>query len=83
MFAWLRKTTFTCNQCGAGQRIPVRRIHFFERFHELNDGQPVLLRCSQCGVGLQNPAPYRSHNGQEVTVDPCNPPERAFIHEVF
>ena len=31
MFGLFQKVTYTCTACGARQRIPRRRIHFFER----------------------------------------------------
>jgi hypothetical protein len=81
MFSWFRKVTFTCNHCCVVQRIPLRRVHFFERFHELGNGQPVLIRCPQCVDGLQIPNAYTSHTGHSVLVDPRDPPREAFIHE--
>ena len=80
MFSWFRRITFTCNHCGASQRIPLRRIHFFERFNELREGQPVLIGCSNCLQGLQIPGPYRAHTGHSVEVDPKKPPNNAVIH---
>lgn len=38
---WFTKVTYTCTFCQAVQTIPVRRIHVFERFHGLDEGQPV------------------------------------------
>jgi len=83
MLTWFRKVSFTCTHCGCVQAIPLRRVHFFERFHDLNNGQPVLIRCPQCAQGLQMPSPYMSHTGVAVAVDPHNPPREAFIHEAF
>ena len=84
MLAWLlKKVTFTCNRCPGRQRIPVRRLHFFERFNQLDRGQAILIRCPQCGEGLQIPTPYRNHNGQPVQVDAAELPADAFIHEHF
>lgn len=83
MFTWFRKVTFTCTHCAAVQRIPLRRVHFFERFHELCDGQAVLIRCPRCAEGLQMPSRYTSHTGHCVAIDPQNPPREAFIHEAF
>ena len=83
MFSWFKRITFTCNHCGTTQRIPLRRIHFFEEFHELREGQPLLIGCPQCLQGLQIPTPYRTHTGQEVAVDPRKPPKNAFIHEHY
>ena len=74
MFRWLRSVAFTGNRCGAAQRIPLRRIHFFERFHQLTEGPAVLIRCPACGQGLQIAASYRSHTGESVTFDPENHP---------
>jgi hypothetical protein len=82
MLTWFRKVTFTCTHCGAFQVIPLRRVHVFERFHELRDGQPVLIRCPQCPHGLQFPSPYTSHTGHLVVVDPQDPPREALIHDV-
>ncbi len=83
MFRWLRRVSFTCNLCGATQRIPLRRIHFFERFHELTEGQVVLIRCPECGQGLQIPSSYRSHTGESVLFDPETHPRKAVIHEDY
>ncbi len=83
MMTWFRKVLFTCTYCGAAQRIPLRRIHFFERFHRLCQGQAVLIRCPQCGLGLQIPGPYRSHTRYEVNIDPKNLPQNAFVHDSF
>jgi hypothetical protein len=84
MLAWLfKKVTFTCTHCDARQRIPLRRIHFFERFHDLHSGEPLLIRCHDCMRGLQTPGPYRTHTGHHVEVDPQLPPKHAFIHEHF
>lgn len=80
MFARFKKVIYTCQDCGARQRIPLRRIHFFERFHELNRGQAVLILCPICGDGLQIPTPYTTHTGNSVTVDPKNPLKNAVIH---
>ena len=33
------RVTYTCNHCGMNQRIPLRRVHFFERFRQF--GFPV------------------------------------------
>jgi hypothetical protein len=82
--AWLfTKVTFSCTACEAVQRIPLRRVHAFERFHDLTAGQPVLIQCPSCPKGLQCPAPYRSHTGHFVTVDPLKPPKNAFIHALY
>jgi len=75
MWSWFKRVTFICSHCGTQQRIPLRRIHFFERFHKLCDGQPLLIGCPQCHQGLQTPGPYRTHTGQEVVVDPHNLPK--------
>lgn len=77
------KVAYTCTFCEAVQTIPVRRIHMFERFHGLNEGQPVLIRCPECGQGVQCPSPYRSHTGHLVAVDPAALPKNAFIHESY
>lgn len=80
MLSWFKRITFTCNHCGATQKIPLRRIHFFERFHELREGQPVLIACANCLQGLQIPSVYRTHTGHAVDVDPQMPPKNAIIH---
>ena len=80
MRTWFKKVIFTCNHCGRSQRIPLRRIHFFERFHDLQEGQPVLIGCPSCLQGLQIPSPYRAHMGHAVDVDPQKPPRNAVIH---
>jgi hypothetical protein len=83
MLAWfrIRRITFTCNHCGAVQRIPLRRVHAFERFHGIVEGQAVLIRCPQCIRGLQIPVPYTTHTGHSVEIDPTNPSSEALIHE--
>jgi len=73
------KVTYTCDRCGARQRIPLRRVHRFERFHGLGRGKVVLIGCPTCGQGLQIPTPYRTHTGTEVRFDPDNP-DNAVIH---
>jgi RNase P subunit RPR2 len=73
------KVVFTCTECGARQRIPLRRVHFFERFHDLTHGEVILIACPVCGEGLQVPAPYHTHTGQETHFDPNNP-DNAVIH---
>jgi RNase P subunit RPR2 len=81
LLRWLfGKVLFTCGHCGARQRIPLRRVHFFERFHRLTDGEVILIACPSCGEGLQVPTPYRSHAGQHVRFDPARP-EKTVIHE--
>ena len=77
------KVTYTCTSCEAVQTIPVRRIHLFERFHGLTEGQPVLIRCPQCHQGVQCPSPYRSHTGHLISIDPAQPPKNAFLHEWY
>ena len=80
LFHWLfKKVIFTCSHCGARQRIPLRRVHFFERFHRLTHGEVVLIACPMCGEGLQIPTPYRTHTGQDVKFDPDNT-KNAVIH---
>lgn len=62
VWRWLfSNVTYTCHHCGARQRIPLRRVHFFERFHQLVHGQAVLIACPVCGHGVQTPSPYRTH----------------------
>ena len=83
-FAWLfAKVTYSCTTCEAVQRIPVRRVHVFERFHDLTDGQPVLIQCPTCHEGVQYPSPYRSHTGHLIAIDPRNPPENVFLHALY
>jgi hypothetical protein len=83
MLSWFNKVIFTCTVCGTRQRIPLRRIHFFERFHSLNEGQAILILCPKCYEGLQTPSPYRTHNGNDIAVDHENPPKSAFVHGVL
>ena len=83
MLSWFKKVIFTCHVCGARQRIPLRRVHFFERFHELENGEALLIRCPTCFEGLQTPTAYSTHTGHSVAVDPEKPPKNAFIHEVL
>lgn len=83
MISWFKKVTFTCNNCKATQRIPLRRIHSFERFHELRQGQPVLIMCPICDQGLQIPSFYQTHTGVSIKIDPENVPQNSFIHSNF
>lgn len=78
--AVFRKVTYSCHHCGASQRIPLRRVHRFERFHGLDDGQAVLIACPHCPEGVQMPSAYRTHTGHPVNVDPESPPPDAFTH---
>lgn len=78
-----RNVTYRCRACGVSQRIPLRRVHFFERFHELEAGEPVLIVCPHCSEDLQIPSAYRTHNGHHVSVDPHDPPQNAFIHGFY
>jgi hypothetical protein len=84
LFATLfRKVTYTCHSCGARQRIPLRRVHFFERFHHLEHGEPVLIACPACGAGLQIPSRYRTHTGQVVDITAGALPDNAVIHGFY
>lgn len=78
-----RNVIYTCRHCAARQRIPLRRVHFFERFHELDSGQPLLIACPHCGKDVQMPSPYRTHTGHDVIVDPQQPPNNAVIHSHY
>lgn len=78
-----RRVTYTCTDCGAVQQIPLRRVHDFERFHDLVQGEPVLILCPICQEGVQCPSPYRSHNDYFVSVDPFHPPTNAFLHDLY
>jgi len=69
------KVTYTCDHCGARQRIPFRRVHRFERFHGLGHGEVALIVCPTCGERLQVP----THTGTDVCFDPDNP-DNAVIH---
>lgn len=80
---WFSKVVYSCTFCEAVQKIPLRRVHFFEEFHDLQQGQPVLIHCPICRKGVQSPSPYRSHTGHWVSVDPHKPPENAFIHSSY
>jgi hypothetical protein len=81
---WLfSKVTYSCTACNAEQKIPLRRVHAFERFYDLTHGQPVLIQCPACHEGLQCPSSYRSHRGHLIVIDPGNPPENAFIHALY
>jgi uncharacterized protein YlaI len=81
---WLfSKVTYTCHHCDARQRIPLRRIHVFERFHRLHQGEALLILCPQCQTGVQMPSAYRTRTGHQVTVDPGDPPKDAFIHDLY
>ena len=80
MIGWFKKVIYTCQACGAQQRIPLRRIHFFESFHGLRKGQAVLIVCPDCGDGLQIPTPYKTSTGHSVAIDPEDPLKNAFIH---
>lgn len=84
LLSWLfSKVTYTCTFCEAVQTIPLRRIHVFERFHGLDKGQPVLIRCPQCRHGVQCPSAYHSHAGHLVAIDPKDQPKNAFVHELY
>jgi uncharacterized protein YlaI len=84
LLGWLfAKVTYKCTVCEAVQTIPVRRLHVFERFYGLTEGQPVLIRCPQCLERVQCPSPYRSHTGHFIVVDPARPPKNAFLHEFY
>ena len=84
LLTWLfSKVTYSCNACDAVQRIPLRRVHIFERFHDLLEGQPVLIQCPMCHEGLQYPSQYCSHTGHLVTIDHSHPPRNAFIHALY
>lgn len=83
LLAWFSKVTYSCTACDVTQRIPLRRVHAFERFYGLTEGQPVLIQCPMCDEGLQCPSPYCTHTGQLVTVDPRHPPKNSFIHALF
>ncbi len=80
MLAWVfSKVVYTCDHCAARQRIPLRRVHAFERYHGLTRSEVVLIACPECREGLQIPTPYRTHTGQELRFDPDNP-DHAVIH---
>lgn len=84
LLRWLfTQVTYTCTFCETVQTIPLRRIHMFERFHDLNEGQPVLIHCPKCRQGVQYPSPYRSHTGHRVVTDPADPPKNSFIHDLY
>jgi hypothetical protein len=84
LLRWLfAKVTYACTYCKAVQIIPLRRVHMFERFHGLEEGQPVLIHCPKCRRGVQCPSPYRSHTGHFVVVDPAAPPKSAYIHDLY
>lgn len=80
MISWFTRITFTCNHCGTRQKIPLRRIHFFESFNELREGRAVLIACPNCLQGLQIPSTYRTHTGHVVDIDPEDPPKNTIIH---
>lgn len=84
LLSWLfAKVTYSCTCCEAAQRIPLRRVHLFERFHRLAEGQPLLIACPQCRDGLQCPSSYRTHTGHLVTLDPKSSPLKAFVHGLY
>ena len=84
LLTWVfTRITYTCTFCDMVQTIPLRRIHMFERFHGLDQGQAVLIHCPECRQGVQCPSPYRSHTGHLVAIDPANPPKNAFIHDLY
>jgi hypothetical protein len=78
-----RKVTYTCHSCRARQRIPLRRVHFFERFHQLEQGEPLLIACPTCGAGLQIPSRYRTHTGYVVEITASALPDNAVIHGFY
>jgi RNase P subunit RPR2 len=77
------KVTYSCHSCGARQRIPLRRVHVFERFHQLEDGEPVLIACPGCQAGLQIPSRYRTHTGHVVDISTTAVPQNAVIHAFY
>ena len=79
---WMHPYNLGCLIAKAGVKNDVA-VPLFERFHDLCQGQAILIRCPQCGLGLQIPGPYQGHTGQSVTVDPAKLPGDAFIHEAF
>jgi hypothetical protein len=84
LLTWIfAKVTYTCTFCDAVQTIPLRRVHTFERFNSLDEGEPVLIRCPKCRQGMQCPSPYRSHTGHSVVIDPIALPKNAFIHDIY
>lgn len=80
MLSFFRKVTYTCAVCGETQRIPLRRIHFFERFHGMEKGEELLIECTVCRDSLQFPSRYRTHTGHLVDIRPDEPPKDAVIH---
>jgi hypothetical protein len=78
-----RKVTYTCHVCGAGQRIPLRRVHVFERFHRLEQGEPLLIACPMCSEGLQVPSRYHTHTGHMVDITAHTLPDNAVIHSSY
>jgi uncharacterized protein YlaI len=84
LLTWMfTKVTYTCTFCDEVQTIPLRRVHAFERFHSLEEGQPVLIHCPKCRQGVQCPSSYRSHTGHFIVIDPSDPPKNAFIHDAY
>ena len=84
LLTWLfTRVTYSCTACSAVQKIPLRRVHNFERFFDLTEGQPVLIQCPTCHEGLQCPSSYRSHTGHVIVIDPSNPPTNVFIHAFY
>lgn len=77
------KVIYTCHACGASQRIPVRRVHVFERFHELTRGEALLIACPSCQDGLQIPSRYMTHTGHLVDITAQTLPENAVIHSFY
>jgi len=84
LLTWIfTKVTYTCTFCDAVQTIPLRRVHAFERFNGLDEGQPVLIHCPKCRQGVQYPSSYRSHTGHFIAVDPADLPKNAFLHDAY
>jgi len=78
-----RKVTYTCHVCGARQRIPLRRVHAFERFHHLEHAQALLIACPICSQGLQIPSRYQTHVGHTIDITPQTLPDNAVIHSFY
>jgi hypothetical protein len=69
---FFKKVRFECNACGNVVTIPLRRVHDFEMFVELEDGQALLMECHDCHQGVMIPGLYTKRSGRPVLVDPQN-----------
>ena len=61
-----------CTLCGQILRIPRRRILRFERFFEIEKGQPFVWQCHDSQEGVVIPYSYKNIHGEIVKIYPEN-----------